>query len=263
MIDWQYSLLGLFVGAFVGITGVGGGSLMTPILVLFFGIHPIAAVGTDLLYAAITKLVGTVVHARKQTVNWTIVRLLATGSIPGALLTIFLISSIGKPSGGAANLIVAALGFMLVLTSVLLIFQKQLLLSVERWGKPPHANISPQHYPWPTVAVGFIIGVLVTLTSVGAGALGATMMLILYPRLRLTDIVGSDIAHAVPLALIGGIGYWAMGGVDWSLLTSLLAGSIPGIIVGSLLATSASDRFIRPMLAAVLAVIGMKLILSS
>lgn len=263
MIDWHYSLSGLLVGAFVGITGVGGGSLMTPILVLIFGIHPVTAVGTDLLYAAITKFVGTIVHGRNQTVNWRIVRLLAAGSIPGALLTLLLISATGRLNDDTARFITTTLGGMLLVTSALLVFRGPLTAMRNRRLQSAEALRLPQDYPLPTVVLGFVLGMLVTLTSVGAGALGVTLMLFLYPRLRLTDIIGSDIAHAVPLTLISGIGYWAIGGVDWHMLGSLLVGSIPGIIAGSLIAVAVSDRLIRPILAIILAVVGLKLVLAS
>ena len=261
MIDWHYSISGLFVGALVGITGVGGGSLMTPILVLFFGINPVTAVGTDLLYAAITKSVGTAIHGHNRSVNWKIVLLLACGSVPGALATLYFIARDGRLESGAASIITTALGSTLLLTAILLLFRNRLLAMTSVSNYFGRARL-PEEYPWPTIALGLVLGILVTLTSVGAGALGVSLMLFLYPRLRLNDIVGSDIAHAVPLTLISGIGYWMIGGVNWHLLLSLLCGSIPGIILGSLLAFKISDALIRPALAVLLAVVGLKLIMT-
>lgn len=251
-----YMLSGFFVGLLVGQTGVGGGSLMTPILVLFFGIHPATAVGTDLLYASATKSIGTVVHGLNHTVEWRIVRRLASGSVPATVITLLVISqySITGPTSG--RIISAVLGIMLLLTALLLIFRRLFLKLME----PVLERLSPQQAARLTVVTGVLLGIFVTLSSVGAGALGVTALLLLYPRLSMKVIVGSDIAHAVPLTLVAGIGHWWLGSVDWPLLVSLLSGSIPGIILGSYLSAHIPDTVLRPILAAVLCIVGGRLV---
>ncbi|MGO4570107.1 sulfite exporter TauE/SafE family protein [Rhizobium sp. 2YAF20] len=256
-----YSLSGLVVGMLVGITGVGGGSLMTPLLVLLFGVHPVTAVGTDLLYAAITKTAGTAVHGRHGRVNWKIVATLAAGSVPAALLMLWIMAGVDRSSVSVAHTITLSLGCLLLLTATMLVFRGQVLAMLaaarQRRGRD---TMSPRTVGALTLLLGLVLGVLVTLTSVGAGALGVTVLLVLYPRLDVREIVGSDIAHAVPLTLIGGMGYWAIGEIDWMMLFALLVGSIPGIVVGSLLALRLHERVIRMFLAVILVVVGWKLI---
>ncbi len=242
----------------VGLTGVGGGSLMTPVLVLLFGFHPATAVGTDLLYASVTKTVGTAVHGKRQTVDWRIVGALATGSIPAALVTLYVMSRVGTMTGQASSVLNLLLGAALLLTGVAVLFRPVIL----RWsGEHVGAMEKAQLSRW-TIALGATLGVLVSVTSVGAGALGTTALLMLYPRLPVAKIAGSDIAHAVPLTLIAGIGHWLMGSVDFMLMLALLAGSIPGIIVGSLLGSRARDSVLRPILAVTLLIVSGKLLLS-
>lgn len=257
--DPLYSLSGLLVGALVGITGVGGGSLMTPLLVLAFGVHPATAVGTDLLYAAVTKTAGTAVHGMHGRVNWRIVGCLAAGSVPAALLTLWLMAGVDRKSVDIAHTITTALGWLLVMTAFMLIFRKQVLAfamrSIGERAPPRPATIAV----WTTV-LGLMLGTLVTLTSVGAGALGVTALLVLYPRLDVREIVGSDIVHAVPLTLIGGMGYWIIGEINWGMLFALLVGSVPGIIAGSLIAPKLHERTIRIVLALTLAVVAWKLL---
>ncbi|MDY0072132.1 MAG: sulfite exporter TauE/SafE family protein [Thauera sp.] len=256
--DFAYTLAGFAVGAIVGLTGVGGGSLMTPLLVLLFGIHPAVAVGTDLLYAAITKGGGTLVHGLKGSVDWRITRLLATGSIPAAVITLLLIGR-HIPDGieGAADIIEVALGVALLLTALALIFRQRIqAFSVARRG----ANPDPVRTARQTILVGAVIGVLVSISSVGAGALGATALFFLYPQLPTLRIVGSEIAHAVPLTAVAGIGHWFLGSVDWLLLGSLLIGSLPGIWLGSHVSAHLPDRILRPLLATMLALVGARLI---
>lgn len=253
-----YSLAGFLVGMLVGLTGVGGGSLMTPLLVLLFGFHPSTAVGSDLLYASVTKTVGTVVHGNQKTVDWRIVGALATGSVPAAILTLLMMSRLGTMSGEASHFLSLLLGISLLLTGVAVLFRPWIL----RWaGEHIDAMGRPRALRW-TIALGVALGVLVSITSVGAGALGTTALLILYPRLPVARIAGSDIAHAVPLTLIAGIGHWLMGSVDFALILALLIGSIPGIIVGSLLANRARDKLLRPVLAVTLLVVAAKLLLA-
>ncbi len=241
----------------VGLTGVGGGSLMTPILVLLFGFHPATAVGTDLLYASVTKTVGTAVHGKEGRVDWRIVTGLASGSIPASVLTLFVMSRTGTMSGPAAGVLNLLLGLALLLTSISVFFRPRIL----SWtGHHIHALEAEQRRRW-TLLLGVAVGVLVSLTSVGAGALGTTALLILYPRLPVARIAASDIAHAVPLTLIAGIGHWLMGSVDFTLMFALLAGSIPGIIVGSLLSGRSSDSVLRPVLAITLFVVAVRMLI--
>ena len=256
MINPLQALSGLLVGTLVGFTGVGGGSLMTPLLVLVFGIHATTAVGTDLLYAAATKTVGTVVHGSKGGVDWGIVGRLAAGSVPATGLTLLFVSHLGKSAGATHGLITTVLGVALILTAISILFRGKIVAFFARRAGP--AN--PARTTGLTVLLGAALGVLVSLSSVGAGAIGVTVLLILYPALPARRLVGTDIAHAVPLTLLAGLGHWLMGSIDWSLLVSLLVGSIPGVIVGSLLASWAPDKVLRPVLASTLALVGGKLI---
>jgi uncharacterized membrane protein YfcA len=252
----MYSLAGLAVGILVGLTGVGGGSLMTPLLVLAFGFHPATAVGTDLLYASATKTVGTAVHGFSGTVDWKVVRRLATGSIPATIVTLVLLSFTGKQLEGATHIITISLGIALILTAISMTFRARILA----FFATRLDGIAPERVARLTVILGAILGVLVSLSSVGAGAIGMTALLVLYPKLPVNRLVGSDIAHAVPLTLVAGAAHWVMGSVDVGLLLSLLLGSIPGIVVGSLISTRVPDRALRPILAVTLAIVGGKLL---
>ena len=251
-----YGVAGVLVGLLVGLTGVGGGSLMTPILVLFFGFHPATAVGTDLLYASATKAVGTSVHGWRGTVDWRVVRRLATGSVPATLATIGALALAHARAEDIGPVITDVLGVALVLTGIATFLRKRLVAALtERFGGADERGIAR----W-TVLLGAMLGALVTLTSVGAGALGMTALIILYPRLPTAKLVGSDIAHAVPLTLIAGIGHWTLGSVDLSLLVSLLVGSVPGIIIGSLIATRLPEHMLTPVLALTLTIVGVRLL---
>jgi len=250
-----YTLSGLAVGMLVGLTGVGGGSLMTPLLVLVFGIHPTTAVGTDLLYAAATKSVGTGVHGFKRTVQWRIVGRLAMGSVPATAITLFVLSQF-KESAAIGSVISTSLGWALVVSAVAVLFRKTIVGFFQSRTK----DLEPGRAAGLTILLGAMLGVLVSLTSVGAGALGMTVLLILYPKMDVAKLVGSDIAHAVPLTLLAGLGHWMMGSVNLGLLVSLLTGSIPGIIIGSLLAARTPDGVLRPVLAGTLALVGAKML---
>lgn len=251
-----YSLSGFVVGCLVGFTGVGGGSLMTPILMLVFGVAPSTAVGTDLLYAAITKSNGTLVHSLNGNVDWKITRRLAYGSVPATIVTLLTLAWLGKQSGHAANgLITSALGFALLLTAASILFRRWILDHIAHHTD----NLSDRRALCLTVALGVFLGVLVSISSVGAGAIGMTVLLALYSRYPTVKLVGSDIAHAVPLTLVAGVGHWMMGGVNWLLLFSLLLGSLPGIAFGSHHAARVPDRYLRPALASMMALVGLKL----
>jgi uncharacterized membrane protein YfcA len=251
-----YSLSGFVVGLLVGQTGVGGGSLMTPILVLVFGIHPATAVGTDLLYAAATKSVGTLVHGYNHTVDWRVTRRLATGSLPATALTLLFVSHFNLVTPEAGHAISFVLGVALLLTAIALIFRNRLVGLVGNGL----ASLTERRTAMLTVLTGAVLGGVVTISSVGAGAVGVTALILLYPHLPTKTIVGSDIAHAVPLTLVAGLGHWWLGSLDWPLLISLLTGSIPGIIVGSYLSNKVPDAVLRPILAAVLVLVGGRLV---
>jgi uncharacterized protein len=253
-IDALYTASGAAVGFIVGLTGVGGGSLMTPLLVLLFGVHPATAVGTDLLYAAITKGAGSVVHGLKNNIDWRVVVRLASGSAPASAATLLAMSRLGISSGQTSKLIGTVLGVALLLTAISIIFRK-LLLRLRGAGE-----MSDGAQALSTIAVGAALGVLVSISSVGAGAIGVTALLLLYPRYPVVRIVGTDIAHAVPLTLVAGIGHWFIGSVDVGMLVSLLLGSVPGIVLGARLAPLMQERVIRVLLAVVLAIVGARLI---
>ena len=254
--DLAYALSGFAVGAIVGLTGVGGGSLMTPLLVLLFGVAPATAVGTDLLYASITKAGGVVVHARRRHVSWNLVGRLAAGSLPGALITIGILHFAEVERAALTRIITQAVGIALILTAFAVLFRHRL----QQWGAASSAPWRVRAIAPLTVAVGIALGVLVTLSSVGAGALGVAALVFLYPRLKTVEVVGSDIAHAVPLTLVAGVGHAHLGTVDWGLLGSLLVGSLPGIWVGSILSARVPDRVLRSGLASLLLIIGGKLV---
>jgi uncharacterized protein len=250
-----YTVSGFVVGFLVGMTGVGGGALMTPLLILLFGLHPSAAVGTDLLYAAATKSVGSAVHGYNRTVDWQVVRRLATGSVPMTLLTLIALSFFDVNGPATRQLIGAVLAFSLFLTAAILVFRKALIARYAATvGALPAHRIAML-----TVVTGGILGVLVSISSVGAGAIGVTALILLYPKLPTARIVGSDIAHAVPLTLVAGIGHWFMGSIDWPIFGALVLGSIPGILIGSYAAVRIPETALRVVLAATLFVVATKL----
>ena len=251
---FYYISAGFVVGLLVGLTGVGGGSLMTPILMIFFNVKAIVAVGTDLLYASITKSVGIFAHGKLGNIDWKIVRQLAYGSIPAAIATTLYLRQSGIASDDTVTSIKFWLGIALLLTSISVLFRNQLT----KLSKTGHW-VNPSYTPTLTVILGLILGFMVTLTSVGAGALGVTALLILYPKVPITRIVGTDVAHAVPLTLVAGLGHASLGTVDYQLLGTLLIGSIPGIWIGSHLSAKVAEHWVRTVLALILVYVGQKL----
>lgn len=254
-IDPLYSLSGFFVGLIVGFTGVGGGSLMTPLLILLFNVHPATAVGTDLLFAATTKTAGTLVHGFNGHVDWRVVARLGIGSVTASAITLFVLSQLGGSDPAVARVLALVLGGMLVLTALSLLFRRWLFRFAHR-----HRELPPLAQTVATIAFGALLGVLVSISSVGAGAIGVTVLMLLYPRLPLIRVVATDIAHAVPLTLVAGTGHWLIGNVEWSMLASLLAGSIPGIIIASFFAPKIPESAVRYLLAAVLTIVGLRLL---
>ena len=258
--DIQIGLIvaGLAVGCIVGLTGVGGGSLMTPIL-LWFGIPPSTAVGTDLLYAAFTKMGGVYVHDKKKNIDWSITGWLALGSVPAALVTLWILNNLKADTTAVNAVIKYSLGWALLFTSIAILFKKKLLVfSQKHAGDKFHRESKTQNAL--TIAIGVILGATVTLTSIGAGALGTVTLFFLYPLLPTPRLVGTEIAHAVPLTLVAGIGHASMGNLDFSILGQLLAGSLPGIYIGSMLSGKVPDLFLRNAIAIMLFFVGYKLV---
>jgi uncharacterized membrane protein YfcA len=253
--DWIAIVSGFGVGAIVGMTGVGGGSLMTPLLLSVFKLHPAVAIGTDLWFAAITKTAGSVSHHHAGHVHWRITALLLAGSLPASVATIALMHTTGITKGWASTL-TFSLGIALLLTAVVVAFRQTwhaVGLRLERW-------LPESRKPALTLASGIVLGVLVSLSSIGAGAIGATLIMLIYPRLESHRVVGTDIAHAVPLTFVAGIGHATLGHVDWGLLGALLIGSIPGIWLGSQLTRRMPERIVRGLLCAALVTAGLKVI---
>lgn len=253
-----FTLAGLVVGFIVGMTGVGGGSLMTPIL-LWFGINPATAVGTDLLYAAVTKCSGVWVHSRHRNIDWRITGWLSLGSVPAAALTLWALQHLPGDAKALNSLIKQALAVVLLLTAVAILLKPWLQRLAAR-GAGDRYQFAPATLNGLTVLTGVLLGVMVSLTSIGAGVLGTVGLFLLYPFLPTRRLVGTEIAHAVPLTLVAGLGHASMGNLDWSLLGHLLLGSLPGIWVGSHMAGKVPDAFLRPFLAVMLALIGVKMI---
>lgn len=255
-IDPLFVLAGFCVGVLVGMTGVGGGSLMTPLLILLFGVHPATAVGTDLLFAASTKTVGTLIHGAARTVDWRLVARLASGSVPATVASLVALSAFGVSGAKASHLVTLSLAAVLVLTSAFLlganILRARYAYRID--------SLAPRYVQLFTILLGAALGILVTFTSVGAGAIGVTVLLVLHPTMPTARIVGSDIAHAVPLTLVAGMGHWLLGSVDWNLLGTLLIGSMPGIAIGSYFAGRMPDYAVRSALALVLILVAIKLV---
>lgn len=253
-----YALAGATVGLIVGITGIGGGSLMTPLL-LMFGIPPHVAVGTDLLYASITKASGVVAHHKQRTIRWPITGLLALGSIPAAILTGLALMYYFTDYKQYTHVLTTSLGVMLIITAALLLFRSKLQQFASNQAGEKESFIQ-RHRAAITVISGIFLGVFVTLSSVGAGAIGTAILLVLYPALRSINIVGTDLAHAVPLTTVGGLLHLSMGNVDYALLAALLVGSLPAIHFGTKIGNRLPDNVLRPALASLLMIIGAKYI---
>ena len=252
-----FAFSGALVGLLVGLTGVGGGSLMTPLLTIIFGVPPGVAVGTDLAFAALTKGVGTLAHRVHGHVRWDIVGFLALGSLPAAVLTILVMKEVGPLDEQWHHIIKFSIGISVFLTALSLLFRKSLLAWVENH---PKAQLHGKTQRVATVLVGAVIGVLVTISSIGAGAIGATLILLLYPKLRAPEVAGTDIAYAVPLTALAGLGHWWLGNVHFDLLSGLLIGSVPGIWLGARLSKSLPEKYVRGALATTLTLVGIKLV---
>lgn len=259
--EFAYSFAGLVVGFIVGLTGIGGGALMTPILIVVFGIPPITAVSTDLLYAAVTKFGGTFSYARKKLVEWRIVLLLLGGSIPGSLLTLHYLKGLDGLEQ-IEHLMNLTLGISLVLTSIAVFLRNRIRGQAMKWQHTNFAGHARKWRPFVTLFMGLLLGGLVTLSSVGAGALGTALLILLYPRMTMPAIVGTDLVHAVVLTGVAGAGHYQMGSVDIELLIYLLIGSLPGVFLGSHIGARLSPKVMQPIMGSILLAIGLRFVLA-
>ena len=267
----EFILAGVLVGFCVGITGVGGGSLMTPILISLFKIEPHIAIGTDLLYASISKFCGSVVHAKKMNIVWPIVIWLAVGSIPASFATHWILENYLSQSSSYKMLLTMVLGFMLTLTGISIVFRSQVEAFFNRFRKEQSADITEDHQqiqqhaknkkPY-IIFMGIILGIFVTLSSVGAGAFGIMALVIMFPNLPMIRIIGSDVVHAVLLTFVAGMAHMSSGNVDFHLLGWLLVGSIPAIIVGTLISSRLPEKIIRKVLGITLFALGVNFMIN-
>lgn len=255
--DFSYAIAGAMVGMLVGLTGVGGGSLMTPLLTLLFGVAPSIAVGTDLAFAALTKGVGTLAHRLHGQIRWDIVKLLCLGSLPAALLTILILKHLGTISDIWQQYIRFSIGLSVLLTALSLIFRSRM----KSWLQlHPSYQLEGQSRKVVTVIAGIVIGTLVTISSIGAGAIGATLIVFLYPQIKPAQVAGTDIAYAVPLTAIAALGHLWLGTIHFGLLFALLIGSVPAIWIGANLARTFPEKYTRGALVGVLTLVGLKLV---
>jgi uncharacterized membrane protein YfcA len=252
-----YITAGFAVGLLVGMTGVGGGSLMTPLLTLLFGISPTVAVGTDLAFASVTKGAGTITHRFNGTVNWAIVRRLCLGALPAAIVATLVLSRFGALDARIGQVIRYSIAGSVMLTVVALLFRRRMIAWI---NARPERQLQGRKLNAATIIAGVVLGTLVTVSSIGAGAIGATLLVMLYPKLTPAEVAGTDIAYAVPLTAIAAVGHWWLGSIDWMLLLTLLVGSVPGITLGSMLARKVPERFLRALLALTLTGVAAKLI---
>ncbi|GJJ03996.1 UPF0721 transmembrane protein [Duganella rhizosphaerae] len=255
--DLSFVASGFAVGLLVGMTGVGGGSLMTPLLTLLFGVSPAVAVGTDLAFASLTKGVGTFTHRMRGTVHWEIVRRLCLGALPAALLASISLKYFGTLNKEIGQVIRYMIAGSVMLTVVALLFKRKML----EWVMArPERQLQGRALSIATIVSGAVLGTLVTISSIGAGAIGATLLVMLYPRLTAAEVAGTDIAYAVPLTAIAAVGHWWLGSINWSLLLTLLVGSLPGITIGAYAARAVPERLLRGLLAFTLVAVAAKLV---
>jgi uncharacterized membrane protein YfcA len=252
-----YVLSGFAVGLLVGMTGVGGGSLMTPLLTLLFGVAPSVAVGTDLAFASLTKSFGTITHRSRGNVHWAIVLRLCAGALPAAIVATLALQRYGALNPAIGQVIRYSIATSVLLTVIALMFRARLLA----WVHASHQRqLQGRALDVATVLAGAVLGTLVTISSIGAGAIGATLLLMLYPRLTPAEIAGTDIAYAVPMTAIAAAGHWYLGSINWLLLVTLLVGSVPGITIGAWASRAVPERIARGVLAVTLTGVAAKLI---
>lgn len=257
--DLLFVCTGALVGLVVGLTGVGGGSLMTPLLTIM-GIPLHTAIGTDLLYASISKTGGALVHHKHRNINWRITFTLAAGSIPAAFLTVWGLKFWFPDAQSYKHILTTALGFMLLVTALSLLLRPliQRRLQTQEARHSHFRAFLSRHTTAATITMGVLLGVLVTLSSVGAGVFGVMVLVTLFPALAMIRIIGTDVTHAVLLTLVAGLGHLSMGNVDWRLLALLLTGSLPMIVIGTHWSSRMHEDIIRPLLGGTLLMLSLK-----
>lgn len=273
--DFRFSLVGLLIGFLIGLTGMGGGSLLAPIMILVFRVPPVWAVASDITYSSVTKALGALVHVRQRQVNFRVALWLACGSVPATIVSIFLVQYVRHHYGNLVNgLIVHAIGGVLLLVAALLLIKPRLMQMIDRRNQKRQKQValvedkdeqaqkseSRSWRPLATVLVGAVVGFLVGLTSVGSGTLIIVSIAFLYPRLTLKELVGTDIFQAFLMLLAGSLAYLGSGSINWTIVLLLLIGSLPGVFLGSRLSKYIPNRYMSPVLAVVLAVSGWKLL---
>ena len=262
--DYSVSLVGLCVGFLVGLTGMGGGALMTPIMILLFGVPPIYAVGVDFVYSTITKALGTIIHIRQKHVNFKIALYLSCGSIPAIILSTSLIQAMHKHHGEAANaLILHSIGVVLLIAAFFILLKPFIMRRAKKiqYEQNKLTHFGSKNKPLFVICTGATIGFIIGMTSIGSGSLIIVALAFLYPRLPMKELVGTDIFQAFLLLFTGSLVYIFAGTINWHLVGSLLLGSLPGVFIGSKLTQRVPENFLRPILAILLAITGVKLIL--
>jgi len=254
---WTFIASGFFVGLLVGLTGVGGGSLMTPILTLIFGVPPTVAVGTDLAFASLTKVSGTIAHRFQNNVRWQIVKHLSLGALPAAAIATLVLQRIGSLNQDIGQFIRYTIAISIALTVTAILFRARMIAWLDAH---PEKQLQGRNLTAATIFTGAVLGTLVTVSSIGAGAIGSTILILLYPRLTPVEVAGTDIAYAVPLTAIAALGHWWLGTINWELLATLLLGSVPGITLGSLASRIIPAVALREMLATALTGVAVKLV---
>lgn len=253
----SYIVSGFIVGALVGLTGVGGGSLMTPLLTIIFGVAPTTAVGTDLAFACVTKTTGTFAHRFHGNIRWNIVKHLCIGALPAAILATLALKYFGVVNKEIGQIIRYSIATSILLTVIAILFRRKMQVWMQAH---PQRQLDGQRLVVATIIAGALLGTMVTISSIGAGAVGATLLVLLYPRLSPAEIAGTDIAYAVPLTAIAAFGHWWLGSIHWDLLGMLLLGSLPGITIGSLAARAIPEHILRTLLAITLTCVAIKLL---
>jgi uncharacterized membrane protein YfcA len=250
-LDFYKALAGVIVGFVIGLTGMGGGALMTPVLVLVFGVNPGTAVSADVVTSLVLKPFGGGIHVMRRTVNWRLVKWLMVGSVPSAFLGAYLLDEVVGTEN--AHTVKQILGWVLLVAAGA-ILAKLLLVARKNQARVTEMMDARLVRPIPTVTIGALGGLIVGMTSVGSGSLIIVMLMLLYPKLSSKEMVGTDLIQAIPLVGAAAIGHYLFGKLDFSIITSVLIGAVPAVMIGAHFSSTKADRYIRPVLVAVLTI---------